>query len=101
MIQEPAGRRDLFAVAVDQPDSPYDTAIALLDYPHTGLPEPALRWPNEPCASIATAPVQASLEGVQIRRSWAAACSTSRPAAPARGPLRDPDATKNVLGRED
>jgi hypothetical protein len=69
MIQKPAGHRDRLTVAADQPDSPYDTAIAFLDHPHTGLPEPALRWPNEPSTSIAAAPVQASLEGVQIRRS--------------------------------
>lgn len=71
MIQKPAGRRDRFTVAIDQPDSPYDTAIAFLDHPHTGLPKPALRWPNEPRTSLATAPVQTSLEGVQIRRCTA------------------------------
>jgi hypothetical protein len=42
MIQEPAGRGYRFTIAIDQPNSPYDTAIAFLDHPHTGLPEPAL-----------------------------------------------------------
>ncbi|MEU0836748.1 hypothetical protein [Streptomyces sp. NPDC005969] len=69
MIQKPAGSHDRLTIAVDQPDSPYDTAITFLDHPHTGLPDPALRWPNEPRTSIATALVRASLEGVQIRRS--------------------------------
>ncbi len=76
MIQEPAGRCDQLTVAVDQPHSPNDTAIAFLDHPHTGLPEPALGWPNEPCISIATAPVWTSLEGVQIRR-----CSAGIPSS--------------------
>ncbi|MFE4829931.1 hypothetical protein [Streptomyces sp. NPDC056672] len=43
VIQEPASRRDRFTATVDQPNSTYDTAVALLDYPHTGLPEPVLR----------------------------------------------------------
>lgn len=51
MIQEPAGRRDRLTSAVDQPHSAYDTAIAFLDHPHTGLPDLHSDGPTRPAPS--------------------------------------------------
>ncbi len=42
MIQEPAGGRDQLTVAVDQPHSPNDTAIASLTTRTPAFPRPAL-----------------------------------------------------------